>query len=85
MLCAGIFRHNDTEGRNEHVLSVGLQSCGLKKSTKISMKSENHFESGAYLGESLLLQIHNDTLPKERQRADDVQHILVVVLEKRAL
>jgi hypothetical protein len=42
MLCAGTFRHNGVEGRSERALSVGLQFCTLKKSTKISMKSENH-------------------------------------------
>ena len=40
---------------------------------------------GTYLREPFLLQVRDDALPEERRRADDVQHLLVVVLEEREL
>jgi hypothetical protein len=79
MLCVGTFKHNDAEGRSKRALNVGLQFCALKKVLN-QHEVRKPFESGAYLVESRLLQVRNDTLPKERRRADDVQH-LVVVLE----
>ena len=38
-----------------------------------------------YLGETLLLQVGNDALPKEIRRADNVQHFFMVVAQKGEL
>jgi hypothetical protein len=38
-----------------------------------------------YLGESLLLQIRDDALPEQSRSANDIQHLLVVVLKQREL
>lgn len=38
-----------------------------------------------HLREALLLQVRNDTLPKQRRISDDVKHLLMVVLEQSQL